>query len=377
MISERLLAIVRCPDCRGELAGPAGDLICRTCGHRYRGGDGYLDLRPGVSFAEQTKYLDESLHADARHHTISPPLLSAAIRNDILRRFLRLGPEDRVIDLGCGSGRALMWNRDLGAWAAGVDISPFFAMEARRDVDLLLGDLRRLPFADATFTKAWSLDVLEHLSPTALEEMLREAGRVLAPGGAFFVYSHVRRNSHLALGLRGINRLARALDRIGLIDLTQERLRKSDHVNPLADLAALHRAAGDAGLRVARIRYYTPLVGGFVENIVVRLAERVMARRAARRRGAAGAADSGAWKRGRAGGGFGDVAAAREARASAKRRIARRGPTYLALKGLTLLMRLDVLLFGRVPSGPFFALLVKDRRPGPRTSRERPAAAGG
>jgi SAM-dependent methyltransferase len=363
MISDRLLASVRCPDCRGELTGAREALSCRQCGHRYGGGGDYLDLRPRVTFAEQTRYLDESLHADARHHTISPPLLSAAIRNDLLRRFLRPGPDDRVIDLGCGSGRTLMWNRDLGAWAAGIDISPFFAVEARREIDLLLGDLRRLPFADGTFTKAWSLDVLEHLSPAALDEMLREAGRVLEPGGALFVYSHVRRNSRLALGLRGINHLARALDRAGLIDLTQERLRKSDHVNPLVDLAALHGTAARAGFRIARIRYYTPLVGGVVENIIVRLAERLMAWRAARRGRAAG------------GGGFGDAAAAREARAAAKRRIASRGPAYLALRGLTLLMKLDVLLFGRVPSGPFFALLLKEKSPrhaGPNGHGEPP-----
>ena len=59
----------------------------------------------------------------------------------------------------------------------------------------MLGDLRRLPFPDGAFDKAWSLDVFEHLSIDALEAMLREADRVLAPGGALFVYTHVRKNS--------------------------------------------------------------------------------------------------------------------------------------------------------------------------------------
>ena len=76
-----------------------------------------------------------------------------------------------------------MWNRDWKARAIGIDITPFFAEESRRDVDLLLADLRRLPFADGTFTKAYSLDVLEHLSPESLRGMLKEAARILAPGG--------------------------------------------------------------------------------------------------------------------------------------------------------------------------------------------------
>ncbi len=55
------------------------------------------------------------------------------------------------------------------------------------------------------------------------------------------------------------------------------------------------------------------------------------------------------------------AAAAREARSEAKRRIATRGPTYVALVALTRLMTLDVVLFGRIQSGPFFALLEKPR----------------
>ena len=114
--------------------------------------------------------------------------------------------------------------------------------------------------------------------------MLAEAARVLAPGGALVVYSHVRKNAPIAKGLRAINALARGLERIGLIDMTQERLRKSDHLNPLQDVPHLEAVVDRAGLRIARIRYYTPIVGGFVENILMRMAERALARRADRKR---------------------------------------------------------------------------------------------
>ncbi len=345
MISLELLALVRCPDCRGRLTTDPEELICQGCGRRYHAsGDGYLDFRPAATFSDTTKYLDEALHADARHETVSPPLLSAAIRNDLLRDFLAPRPGDRVLDLGCGSGRVLLWNRDLGAYAAGIDISAHFAAEARAAIDLVRGDLRRLPFADAAFTKAYALDVFEHLTRPALDEVLRESARVLAPGGALFVYSHVRQNARLALGLRAINRLARFLERRGLVDLTQERLRKSDHQNPLADVPDLERHVRAAGFHLERICYYTPLVGGFVENILIRLAERALARRAAGRPDPSSHAPAGAL---------------REARATAKRRIARRGWTYRALRALTVMMKLDVLLFGRIRSGPFFALLRK------------------
>ena len=306
-------------------------------------------MRPREQYAEQTKYLDEALHVDARHERVSPPLLGSKIRNDMLREFLAPRSGDLVIDLGCGSGRTLLWNRDLGAIMMGIDISPFFSQDARREVDLMLGDLRKLPFADNAFDKAWSLDVLEHLSPEALQGMLAEANRVLKPGGALFVYTHVRKNAPVATGLKWINRLAGQLERWDLIDLRQEHLRKSDHLNPLRDIPHLESVAEQTGFRIAKIRFYTPIVGGFVENIMMRMAERAMTRRAARRLTASGATTAGE----------ADAAAVREARTAAKERIATSPATYAALRGLSFAMKLDLLLFGRVTSGPFFALLVK------------------
>jgi SAM-dependent methyltransferase len=355
MVSPTLLALVRCPECHAGLARPrggdAGGLVCGGCGRQYPQKDGgYLDLRPETRFAEQTKYLDEALHADARHERVSPPLLGSKIRNDMLRSFLAPRPEDRVIDLGCGSGRALLWNRDWKSTAVGVDIAPFFSSDALDETDLLLGDLRKLPFADGAFTRGYSLDVLEHLSAESLRGMLAEANRVLAPGGRLFVYTHVRRNAPIAKGLRAINALARGLERAGLIDMRQERLRKSDHVNPLRDIPELEAVTRDCGFRIVRIRYYTPIVGGLVENILMRMAERAMAWRAARRLSRAGAPDA-------------DAAAVREARTAAKSRIAKSPSTRAALGALSWAMKLDLALFGRVRSGPFFALLEKERRP--------------
>ena len=305
---------------------------------------------PQRHFEKRQSYVDEALHADARHETVSPPLLSAAIRNDMLRMMLAPTAADRVVDLGCGSGRVLVWNQDWGAYQVGVDVSPHFAHEALERVDLLIGDLRKLPVADGSFTKAFSLDVAEHLSMDSLVAVLAEARRVLAPGGALFLYTHARKNSPIAGGLWAVNRMAAGLDRLGLISLGQERLRKSDHINPLADIDDFRQVAAKAGFRVARLRYYTPLVGAVVENLIMRLAEGVLARRAARRLGS----------RNVTGGGEQDTAPMRAARLEAKQRIERRGPAYAVLRALTWMMKLDILLFSRIESGPFFALLIKE-----------------
>ena len=307
-------------------------------------------------FAESTKYLDDDMHADGRYTHVPTPLLTAAIRNNMLRSFLGITAGDRVVDLGCGSGRVLVWNRAPDVHLVGVDVSPHLAEEARQRFDLLVGDLRQLPLADGAFTKAYSLDVLEHLSRGDLLQMLGEVSRILSPGGTFFVYSHVRKNSPIAVGLAAINLLARGLERIGLMDLSHERLRKSDHRNPIVDIEDLHQVAGLAGFRITRIRYYTPLVGGFAENILKKMAEHLLERRAARRREDVGTAAATLAPGARA---------RRLARADAQRLIEGRGAVYAGLRALTWLMKLDLLLFGRIKSGPFFALL--ERLPDPAT----------
>jgi SAM-dependent methyltransferase len=297
-------------------------------------------------FTEQTKYLDEALHADARHARVSPPLLGAGVRHRMLQAFLQPSPGDLVVDLGCGSGQSLVWNAASGASVVGVDVSPYFAAEALEQGLLVLGDLRRLPFRDAVFSKGYALDVFEHLSRDGLAAVLAEIARVVRPGGRVFVYSHVRKNAWIASGVRAVNRLSHGLARAGLIDLTQEHRRKSDHLNPLEDIPDLERTVGSAGFRIARIRYYTPIVGAFVQNVLMRLAERAMGRRIAAR-STAMPADAGERR----------DEEARLARAAAKDRLRSRGPLYHGVRALTGLMMLDVHLFGAVRSGPFFAVL--------------------
>jgi len=80
----------------------------------------------------------------------------------------------------------------------------------------------------------------------------------------------------------------------------------------------------------------------------MRIAERAMARRAAGRLEPTLSPDEA------------DARAIREARTAAKARIASSRTTYIALRILSSLMKLDLLLFGRIRSGPFFALLVKE-----------------
>ena len=53
----------------------------------------------------------------------------------------------------------------------------------------------------------------------------------------------------------------------------------------------------------------------------------------------------------------------RQARRTAQARVRQGGALYWALRLATAVMKLDLVLFGRVPTGPFFALLRKPTAP--------------
>jgi ubiquinone/menaquinone biosynthesis C-methylase UbiE len=352
MISRKLLELVRCPDCYGKLEMEDASLRCQGCERRFQNGShDFLVLKPKDSFDETTKFLEDSFHADGRDETVSPPLLSAGVRNSMLQRFLDMRRGDVVLDLGCGSGRFGVWSLQSGAHVIGIDTGTFFAAEARSGVDLVVGELRRLPFVDGSITKAYTIDVLEHLSQEGLMTTLREVSRVLAPGGSLFVYTHVRQRSRLAPALNLIAWTASAIERLGFADLTIEKLRKTDHLNPLMSRDHLDKVAADAGFRIQRFRYYTPLFSSIAENIFVPVAAHALARRAARRLPTAGGGNRGV-----------DRQAMRSARMQGKQHVAKRGAVYRVLQLMTRVTMLDVTLFGRMKSGPFFALLVKESR---------------
>lgn len=329
------------PDKR-RLARAEGGLRCACCGAVYPldAAGGFVDLVPRARVGEVTQYADHEFH-ERLGVVDAPPLLSARIKADMLRRMLAPRPGETVLDLGCGAGKFALFTGQAGVRATGVDLAPFFLPRAAASLDLVAGDLRRLPFRKAAFEAAYTLDVLEHLDEAGVREVLLEARRVLPAPGRLFVYTHAMESSWIAGFQRGVNRLARRLGRAGLIDHEREALRKSDHVNAIRSHEHFDALCADAGLRVAERRYYNVVFKAVIEDLLLRLVQQ------ARRRGGAGAPS-----RPPAGG---------DAHAFVPGKPP--GRAALVLAGVaTWLLRLDVLLFSRIRTGPFFGLLVPRQR---------------
>jgi SAM-dependent methyltransferase len=114
-----------------------------------------------------------------------------------MRELLALPWGARVLDVPCGWGRHTRLFRQAGCTAFGADLSlPLLqraraAERGRARVPYAAADVRFLPFADAAFDAVVNVftSLGLFLDDAEDEAALREAHRVLAPGGAFLLES--------------------------------------------------------------------------------------------------------------------------------------------------------------------------------------------
>jgi SAM-dependent methyltransferase len=99
---------------------------------------------------------------------------------------LGLPPAARILDAGCGSGRNMVELARYGG-VTGIELSETSVALARRRGagEVVSGSVLEMPFADASFDLAVSLDVIEHLEDDLAA--LRELRRTVAPGGALLL----------------------------------------------------------------------------------------------------------------------------------------------------------------------------------------------
>lgn len=95
-----------------------------------------------------------------------------------------LGPgAGRCLEIGCGAGVYAAQIRDLGRVAVGVDLSAGMLGHARSRLPVARADATRLPVRDASVDAA--VAVMVHTDMPGYPAVVREAARVLRPGGAF------------------------------------------------------------------------------------------------------------------------------------------------------------------------------------------------
>lgn len=104
---------------------------------------------------------------------------------------MAVGPDARVLDVGCGSGWATRLLAESAVYGSvtGIDISDEMVRVARRSSDSLpnvhfeVASAERLPFPDNSFSHAFSMESLYYYRD--IPKALKEIHRVLGPSGLF------------------------------------------------------------------------------------------------------------------------------------------------------------------------------------------------
>jgi len=124
--------------------------------------------------------------------------LEKAVTNPWVLRRMREFHSDfkgRVLDIGCGGGFLTFDLKREGWKCTGLDVSDEVLDVGRKrdpqqEIEWVVGRAEQLPFTEGTFDVVCMMDVLEHISEP--KSALREATRVLAPGGTLIFHTFNR-----------------------------------------------------------------------------------------------------------------------------------------------------------------------------------------
>jgi ubiquinone/menaquinone biosynthesis C-methylase UbiE len=151
-------------------------------------------------------------------------------RSEFVFSVLDLKPEDRVLEIGFGPGADIARASAAAAYVAGVDHSDVMVKQAiRRNASAIrdgrvrieLGSANKLPFGDGQFDKVFAINSAQFWKDSVTT--LKEAGRVLKPGGSIALAVQPRQKGatedHAHAAGRG---LADAMKKAGFSDIWSE-----------------------------------------------------------------------------------------------------------------------------------------------------------
>lgn len=216
-MTQETLDLLRCPcgdsklrltdDVRQDGRVVSGILRCSACGSAFpiEGGIARLVPRTGAEPTDdEARKASEMKARDAQvsdYDRMSFLKLLGRFETPMALRRLRIPPGGRLLEAGSGTGRMTSRFAREASRVVAVDFS-IESLKVNREklsragignVDLAQADICALPFADGSFDRVVSCQVLEHVpSEAARVKAVAELARVCADGGRVVItaYQH-------------------------------------------------------------------------------------------------------------------------------------------------------------------------------------------
>jgi 2-polyprenyl-6-hydroxyphenyl methylase/3-demethylubiquinone-9 3-methyltransferase len=185
-----------------------------------------MERQTGTSQINNAFYDElQDLWYTAHNHPVALLRAENKVRNPWIARTIaqRFLTPIKLLDIGCGAGLLTNALAQEGHCVTGIDLSEqslkvAAAKDVTKKVTYLHANAYHLPFQDESFDVVCAMDILEHVENP--EKLIKEASRVLKPGGLFFFHTFNRNLLSFILIIKGV-------------DLFCQNAPKNMHVYPL------------------------------------------------------------------------------------------------------------------------------------------------
>lgn len=144
------------------------------------------------------------------------------IAKEACERLLHLGRGDRLIDIGCGTGKLTSHYTANFRECIGVERSPTMLADARKNlrdanVALLSGSVENVwDIVNGNFDAITMCGVVQYLSPNEVATFVMRAGKRLKPGGRLAVFDIIHSRKAL-LRMMGLGRHLQVPSRLEIV----------------------------------------------------------------------------------------------------------------------------------------------------------------
>ncbi len=244
--------------------GPAAALWDKVLAENQTSPEFVADLA-GLEALRERRRAESRAYFDRVAAAFGEQVLPGRTWEGLARALLQLAPRGRYVDLGVGDGLLTLMLSEIAERVTAVDLSSRMLDQLRqraetkgiRNIETVEADIESLPLSDASHDVVVASQALHHARDP--ERALREAARVLVPGGRVLVIDLLAHTEewvreqlqHVQLGFTE-QRLAELLEQAGFEDVSLQRAARDPQPPNFMTLVATARRPATTERRTKR-----------------------------------------------------------------------------------------------------------------------------